>query len=55
MIEYGFTENTSYGIVYGQGDSEMDIDGGGKLDGDNTYFGAYMKHRTQNGIELVAN
>ena len=55
MIEYGFTENTSYGVVYGQGDSEMDIDGGGKLDGDNTYFGAYMKHRTQNGIELVAN
>ena len=55
MIEYGFTENTSYGIVYGQGDSEMDIDGGGKLDGDNIYAGLYMKHRTQNGIELVAN
>ena len=55
MIEYGFTDNTSYGIVYGQGDSEMDIDGGGKLDGDNIYAGLYMKHRTQNGIELVAN
>ena len=55
MIEYGFTENTSYGVVYGQGDSEMDIDGGGKLDGDNIYAGLYMKHRTQNGIELVAN
>ena len=55
MIEYGVTENTSYGVAYGQGDSEMDIQGGGKLDGDNTYFGAYMKHRTQNGIELVAN
>ncbi len=55
MIEYGFTDNTSYGVVYGQGDSEMDIDGGGKLDGDNTYAGLYMKHRTQNGIELVAN
>ena len=55
MIEYGFTENTSYGAVYGQGDSEMDIDGGGKLDGDNIYAGLYMKHRTGNGIELVAN
>ena len=55
MIEYGFTDNTSYGVVYGQGDSEMDIDGGGKLDGDNTYAGLYMKHRTGNGIELVAN
>ena len=55
MIEYGVTEDTSYGVAYGQGDSEMDINGGGKLDGDNTYFGAYMKHRTQNGIELVAN
>ena len=55
MIEYGVTEDTSYGVAYGQGGSEMDINGGGKLDGDNTYFGAYMKHRTQNGIELVAN
>ena len=55
MIEYGFTENTSYGAVFGMGDSEMDIDGGGKLDGDNTYAGLYMKHRTSNGIELVAN
>ena len=55
MIEYGFTENTSYGAVFGMGDSKMDIDGGGKLDGDNIYAGLYMKHRTQNGIELVAN
>ena len=55
MIEYGLTENTSYGAVFGMGDSEMDIDGGGKLDGDNTYAGLYMKHRTSNGIELVAN
>ena len=55
MIEYGFTDNTSYGAVFGMGDSKMDIDGGGKLDGDNTYAGLYMKHRTQNGIELVAN
>ena len=55
MIEYGFTDNTSYGIVYGQGDSEMDINGGGKLDGDNIYAGLYMKHRTANGIELVGN
>ena len=55
MIEYGFTDNTSYGAVFGMGDSKMDIDGGGKLDGDNTYAGLYMKHRTQNEIELVAN
>ena len=55
MIEYGLTENTSYGAVFGQGDAEMDINGGGKLDGDNTYAGLYMKHRTANGIELVGN
>ena len=33
----------------------MDINGGGKLDGDNIYAGLYMKHRTANGIELVGN
>ena len=55
MIEYGFTDNTSYGAVFGQGDAEMDINGGGKLDGDNIYAGLYMKHRTANGIELVGN
>ncbi len=55
MIEYGITDNTSYGAVFGQGDAEMDINGGGKLDGDNIYAGLYMKHRTANGIELVGN
>ena len=55
MLEYGFTDNTSYGVVFGKGESEMDIDGGGKLDGDNIYMGLYAKHRTLNGIELVAD
>ena len=39
MLEYGVNDTTSYGVVYGQGDTEVDIQGGGKLDGDNTYFG----------------
>ena len=55
MVEYGVTENTSYGVAFGGGDTEIDIDGGGKLDGDNYYLGAYVKHRTQNGIYLVGN
>ncbi len=55
MIEYGVSENTSYGAVFGMGDSEMDINGGGNLEGDNIYAGLYMKHRTANGIELVGN
>ncbi len=55
MVEYGVSENTSYGAVFGMGDAEVDINGGGKLDGDNYYVGAYMKHRTANGIELVGN
>lgn len=55
MIEYGVNETTSYGVVYGQGDTEVDIQGGGKLDGDNTYFGGYVKHRTQGGFDLTGN
>ena len=55
MLEYGVDETTSYGVVYGQGDTKVDIQGGGKLDGDNTYFGGYVKHRTQNGIDLTGN
>ena len=55
MVEYGVNDTTSYGIVYGQGDTEVDIDCGGKLDGDNSYFGGYIKHRTQNGIDLTGN
>ena len=55
MIEYGVNDTTSYGTVFGKGDTEVDIQGGGKLDGDNTYAGVYMKHRTQTGIDLTAN
>ena len=55
MIEYGVNDTTSYGVVYGQGDTEVDIDCGGKLDGDNSYFGGYVKHRTQKGIDIVGN
>ncbi len=55
MVEYGLTENTSYGVAFGGGDTEIDIDGGGKLDGDNYYLGFYTKHRTANGIDLVGN
>ena len=55
MLEYGVDETTSYGVVYGQGDTKVDIQGGGKLDGDNTYFGGYVKHRTQSGFDLTGN
>ena len=55
MVEYGVNDTTSYGAVFGKGDTEVDIQGGGKLDGDNTYAGVYMKHRTQTGIDLTAN
>ena len=55
MLEYGVNNTTSYGAVFGMGDTEVDINGGGKLDGDNTYFGAYVKHRTQSGIDLLGN
>ena len=55
MIEYGVSDVTSYGAVFGQGDTEVDITGGGKLDGDNSYVGAYMKHTTQTGVNLTAN
>ncbi len=55
MLEYGVNDTISYGVVYGQGDTEVDIQGGGKLDGDNTYFGGYVKHRTQGGFDLTGN
>ena len=55
MIEYGVNDTTSYGAVFGKGDTKVDINGGGKLDGDNTYFGGYIKHRTQGGIDLIGN
>ena len=42
MIEYGVNETTSYGVVYGQGDTEVDIQGGGKLDRDANLTSAVM-------------
>ena len=55
MLEYGVNDTTSYGVVFGKGDTEIDIAGGGKLDGDNTYIGGYVKHTTEGGIELLGN
>ena len=55
MLEYGVNDTTSYGVVFGKGDTEIDITGGGKLDGDNTYIGGYVKHTTEGGIELLGN
>ena len=55
MLEYGVNDTTSYGVVFGKGDTEIDITGGGKLDGDNTYIGGYIKHTTEGGIELLGN
>ena len=54
MIEYGVSENTSYGIALGGGDTEVDIKGAGTLEGDNYYIGAYAKHSV-NGFDLVGN
>ena len=55
MLEYGVNDTTSYGVVFGKGDTEIDITGGGKLDGDNTYIGGYVKHTTEGGVELLGN
>ena len=55
MVEYGVSDTTSYGAVFGGGDTTIDINGGGKLEGDNYYVGAYVKHRTVSGIDLVGN
>ena len=55
MLEYGLTDSTSYGAVYGQGDTEVDIQNGGKFEGDNRYVGMFIKHKAQNGINLVGN
>ena len=55
MLEYGVNDTTSYGVVFGKGDTDIDITGGGKLDGDNTYIGGYVKHTTESGIELLGN
>ena len=55
MVEYGVSDATSYGVAFGGGDTEVDINGGGKLDGNNYYVGAYMKHKTANGVDVVGN
>ena len=55
MIEYGVSDQTSYGAVFGMGDTKVNIDGGGKLDGDNSYIGTFVKYRTLNGIDLIGN
>ncbi len=55
MIEYGVSDTTSYGVAFGGGDTEVNIDGGGKLEGDNYYVGAYMKHKTANDIDVIGN
>ena len=54
MIEYGVSENTSYGIALGGGDTEVDVKGAGTLEGDNYYIGAYAKYSV-NGFDLVGN
>ena len=55
IIEYGITDNTSYGAVFGGGKTNIDINGGGSLEGDNFYLGAYVKHKTENNIDIVGN
>ena len=54
MIEYGVSENTSYGVALGGGDTEVDVKGAGTLEGDNYYIGVYAKHSV-NGFDLVGN
>ena len=55
MVEYGVSDTTSYGVAFGGGDTEVEIQDGGDLSGDNYYVGAYMKHRTVGGIDLVGS
>ncbi len=55
MVEYGVSDTTSYGAVFGGGQTEVDINDGGKLDGDNYYVGGYIKHKTAGGIDILGN
>ena len=55
MIEYGMTDSTSYGAVFGKGDTKVDINDGGELSGDNYYGGLYFKHRTAEGIDVLGS
>ncbi len=55
MIEYGMTDSTSYGAVFGKGDTKVDINDGGELSGDNYYGGVYFKHRTAEGIDVLGS
>ena len=54
MIEYGVSDRTAYGIALGGGETEVNVDGAGQLEGDNYYIGAYAKHSV-NGFDLVGN
>ena len=54
MIEYGVSDRTAYGIALGGGETEINVDGAGQLEGDNYYIGAYAKHSV-NGFDLVGN
>ena len=55
MIEYGMTDSTSYGAVFGKGDTKVDINDGGELSGNNYYGGLYFKHRTAEGIDVLGS
>ena len=55
MIEYGVNDTTSYGAVFGKGDTKVDINDGGELSGDNYYGGLYFKHRTAEGIDVLGS
>ena len=43
MAEYGITEKTSVGAVFGGGSTEIEMDNHKKLDGDNYFAGIYAK------------
>ena len=43
MVEYGITEKTSVGAVFGGGSTEIEMDNHKKLDGDNYFTGIYAK------------
>ena len=43
MVEYGISENISLGVVLGGGSTEIEMNNGKKLDGDNYFVGLYSK------------
>ncbi len=48
LAEYGITDKTSAGLVFGGANSDTDISNGSKLDGDVLYVGAYGKTEVNN-------